>query len=171
MENEFFYYDGKSLYSKVTGKKVATAKLNYYNGLGMEENINFCSKGALIKKKIGLLIWLKFINNDGTTLFSVYSKNKHKFYVYDINAYTLKSGILLSYTLEKDKLYEYRTFDGKKFATKTMADLIDYINKIDGVSLKNDKPKHKKSERVYTKFLFSCLGQDLEDSEEENEKK
>lgn len=171
MENQFFSYDGKNLYSKVTGKKVATAKLNYYSDLGVEENIKFCNNGALIKRKFGLLVELKFINNDGTKLFSVNSKSMHKFYVYDINAYFLKSGIVLSYSLEKDKLYEYRTFDGKKFSSKTMADLVDYIKKVDGESLKENKLKHKKSEPIYTKFLFSCLGQDYVDDEENLEEK
>lgn len=168
MENQFFSYDGKNLYSKVTGKKVATAQMYYYNDLGIEESIKFCSQGALVKKKIGLLVELDFINNDGTKLFGVSSKKFHKYRVYDINAFILKTGILLSYSSEKDFFYEYRTFDGKIKSALTMADLVDKINEIDGVKIEKNISKQKKNEPVYTKFLMSCIGQDFDDNEEDN---
>lgn len=166
MENQFFSYDGKNLYSKVTGEKVATAQKYFDNNLGIEESINFCLQGALIKKKIGLMIEISFISNDGTKLFCINSKKFQKHCIYDINAYILKKGILLAYSLQNNFSYEYRTFDGKIKSALTMAELVDKIKQIDEKNFDDNERKHNKSKSTYTKFVMSCLGQDDEENNE-----
>lgn len=167
MENEFFKHDGMALYSKVTGKKVATAREFYYNVLGLEECVKLYKQGALVKNKICALIKIKFIKNNGSTLFEVNTKRLLK-YIYDLDASVLSAGVLLSYRFEKNFFYEYRTFNGKKFSSNVFGDLVKQIKGIEKM-LDGSKNKTQKTEPVMTNFLLSTAKLDKVDREYEDE--